>query len=763
MSWRRRRRGRARDASLWMCVISNQHVIPSVWADGIGHGSSGALHGLGVETVDAVGVAALLGKLRTPPLLSCGPGGNHPPTLGTFRKAFTAHIDQPGAAEGYVDATSSLLALADEVLLPWIDLLAKGVGEPGEVNFMSVLAAYEKAFVDVAAADPELSLRRTLESWGLPGSFCPCGLLAALFLFYHATRWELALVWIPYLSGWFQGFDSLTICEWPLSFWSLVCLLDFKEGALSAVDLDGWRGNQGSFSSTRSFIARDRCRPPPDPPVHYGDYIWHQSAENGNCHATAFKQILPRRTPLVAAVVGHHAGLSKELQNSLMHAMPAIQAVRSKLYGQFYPEADCVAAEPLISGAFAKWFSAWEEGPEAFSASADSLASWIIGVFKAVAATDPGLGDADLILCHYPACLCMMLRDAFPAAPIVHLYDSQAFRTTPPHWLTSAILGRLPSLFVHSSLDVFFTTSPVVSAQIEYVAGIRILAVTPTALYFDCTHVPGLTYPALVDKRRLVLLFFRTHVYWQSSPGMKFQHAIVHFLNENRDVLPPLTLAQQPGGEYWPCDRIVAHDVAVFVPEDLVKMSFWELYRAALPMFVPSRSLVASMLPDQDGRWRSTFELFAIPSGQGMLAHFFDPQASLPRHVASSRTAGDGGLRDDCSNESCQESGAGAHMKARNPNNVDAAGAPWFSPFDARRVADGYWKVHQWTALADYWNFPAVQHFRSVPELLVALISADLATISEQMRRYHLNVIRRKSACFYVTTLRRLLEQPSSA
>ena len=39
--------------------------------------------------------------------------------------------------------------------------------------------------------------------------------------------------------------------------------------------------------------------------------------------------------------------------------------------------------------------------------------------------------------------------------------------------------------------------------------------------------------------------------------------------------------------------------------EKEMKMTFWELYRAAMPLFVPSRNLAASILPYLDGRGRN--------------------------------------------------------------------------------------------------------------------------------------------------------------
>eukprot|EP00929_Paragymnodinium_shiwhaense_P071675 TRINITY_DN36420_c0_g1_i3.p1 TRINITY_DN36420_c0_g1~~TRINITY_DN36420_c0_g1_i3.p1 ORF type:complete len:273 (-),score=13.82 TRINITY_DN36420_c0_g1_i3:64-882(-) len=265
-----------------------------------------------------------------------------------------------------------------------------------------------------------------------------------------------------------------------------------------------------------------------------------------------------------------------------------------------------------------------------------------------------------------------------------------------------------------------FTTSPVVSGQVEYVAGVRLPSVAPLALYFDAVY----SRPQRHDE--LHVLIFRTHAYWQSTAGANLLMVLSHFLKANVGRGTPIALHQQPEEETWSATRIVDHDAALFMPEDLVKMSFWELYSAGLPLVLPSRFLACSILPYLDGRGRESVDFWKGSSG-GMLTHFFDPDAAMLEH------------RDAFSDVS------------RRDNDI-------LPPFDARPAADGHRKVFQWSALADFWNWPALSHFGSIPELLQLLWSADLQSISQDMRRYHQDLCK-TSRMFYLDAISRLLPE----
>merc|ERR1712232_34390 len=98
-----------------------------------------------------------------------------------------------------------------------------------------------------------------------------------------------------------------------------------------------------------------------------------------------------------------------------------------------------------------------------------------------------------------------------------------------------------------------------------------------------------------------------------------------------------------------------------------------ELYGATMPLFVPSRAFVTAILPRL-----GDIVFFQMQSGE------------MPAY-------------DD-------------EQSKRWP----------LPPFDFGEKSHGYRKAYFWSALADYWNLPHLQHFQSLPEFLALLWSADL-------------------------------------
>ena len=45
--------------------------------------------------------------------------------------------------------------------------------------------------------------------------------------------------------------------------------------------------------------------------------------------------------------------------------------------------------------------------------------------------------------------------------------------------------------------------------------------------------------------------------------------------------------------------RVSRYDAVAFVPEDLVKVAFWELYAAGAPLFVPDLALTSKVRESQ--------------------------------------------------------------------------------------------------------------------------------------------------------------------
>lgn len=668
---------------------------------------------------------SLVPELQVPHMFSCSPEGGFEPGWTDFKNllASRSQLSSRGInaeADGVLD--DKLRNMSFDLLEPFLDTQKKE-----GINIFSAFGAF-RAYLSNTEGNVEAQayMSRVLKGWGYPGRFCLPGIIAALLFAFRSTgnRKLLRLSWL--LLGELQDMDILLLSGWPLSTWDLIC-----HGALNepseeheqslAEALQGSRDPAALAALSRLPEVVGRCGPPADPPVVYKDFLW--SREPGSSQACLLASGQARKA-LPVAVVGHHATLSLELYNSLQHSVTAQSSKQPDLechfFGQFYPEEPPLASEPLLKAVYQRWFAKWAEGPEAFGSAADTLAGEVLGVMEGLAVSDLRLGSAKIVLCHYPASLCMLLRDAMPTAPIIHLYDSQAFRASPRPWLQWSVRGRLKRLALHSSLDVVFTTSPSVSAQIEYISGIRLPAVSPLALYFDAPYVPR------GPRDGCHVMLFRTHSFWQTSPGATLLLFLKHFLEANEDKGIPLQLVPLPEHRVEAKD-FTSSDAVVFVPEDLVKMSFWELYYAAVPLFVPSRHYASMILPHLDGQGRGFGALNGARGGEGMLPHFFDPQSKLP------------------------------HWKHRETQQQEEMDSDWLPPFDIRALHDGHRKVHQWSALADFWNFPAVQHFDSASDLIRAIWAADLDEVSFAMSRHHSRNLRSASAGFYACALQHLL------
>jgi hypothetical protein len=132
---------------------------------------------------------------------------------------------------------------------------------------------------------------------------------------------------------------------------------------------------------------------------------------------------------------------------------------------------------------------------------------------------------------------------------------------------------------------------------------------------------------------------------------------------------------------------LASHKAFIILPYQVSFMLFFELYRMAIPMFVPGPKLLS--------RW-----------------HF-------KRNVLHERTwAGALGARS-------YHSAIG-----RNP---DSKSSKLLDPNDDA----SYDAIYEWVKLADFYQFPYVQQFESLDHLMELLSSVDLPSVSAQMMLYN--------------------------
>lgn len=132
---------------------------------------------------------------------------------------------------------------------------------------------------------------------------------------------------------------------------------------------------------------------------------------------------------------------------------------------------------------------------------------------------------------------------------------------------------------------------------------------------------------------------------------------------------------------------LAAHKAFILLPYQVSFMLFFELYRMAIPMFVPGPKLLS--------RWH------------------------LKRNVLHERTwSGAHGARS-------YHSAIG--------RNVDSKSSLMLDPNDDT----SFDAIYEWVQLSDFYQFPHVQQFESLDHLIELLGSADLASISSSMMEFN--------------------------
>ena len=105
------------------------------------------------------------------------------------------------------------------------------------------------------------------------------------------------------------------------------------------------------------------------------------------------------------------------------------------------------------------------------------------------------------------------------------------------------------------------------------------------------------------------MLLWRGDVLYNTVAGNIFWVWVQILLTYNSGI----HLVKMLGHINW--QAVGGHDAVLFVPEDLTKIGFWDLYVRAMPLFMPSAYLTAIILcPEQNSRIKM---------------HYFEPRRHL--------------------------------------------------------------------------------------------------------------------------------------
>lgn len=243
---------------------------------------------------------------------------------------------------------------------------------------------------------------------------------------------------------------------------------------------------------------------------------------------------------------------------------------------------------------------------------------------------------------------------------------------------------------------VVFTTNPWQAEAVFYLTGTRIPSVRPGNLYLTCQHNPAKTRPEVFlhnDRGRCLVCSVFADVLRNAKPA-DFPLEIVH------------------DGSYMDFCEIAKFKAMVLVPHgNVMQMFFREAVNMALPTFVPDRNFLAK----QPFLW--FFQRLESSLGEEhkwMLSHPPRPEGFTEPHPSSPYVL-------------------------KQPDGPDRVAA-----------------IIYWMQFLDYFHWPGVRHFSSLPHLLHGLVHDNHAAAHHDMRTF-IERQRRLTTDFWQDALLRIL------
>jgi hypothetical protein len=444
--------------------------------------------------------------------------------------------------------------------------------------------------------------------------------------------------------------------------------------------------------------------------------------------------------------------VAREVHTSLQHvAMSAGVAWRAETFGHFHYCAVLERCDEPIS-VMLRSLSEAVDGSGAGSEQPLGLQS--LGDFSAALAarwheqhpSPPQAAVPDLLVCSHWWLLCAALRHSktVVASLWVHLLIERPLLLTPAPW-QSAVLAQLREAAASVTVDIVLSYVPIYAEFYRQLAGVAVPVLPPISL-----HVEGM-HSSMPSTRASspTALFARTQ-YTASLQGIAFGHVLQLYMAEDlmRGSRWRVFTARwdDPSGRLS-YEEMARFDAAIFVPSQRQQMMFSDLYAMHLPTFVPGARLFAKTLAselegDAHPRW----------AGFGAAAEFKDAGVQLGTAWRFAEPASNEQL---LRNQSSGLSPARLLFLSEPLNQRDSNGNTWTS-LDWR--CDSPEKLASWFWLTDYANYPHVQHFDSIPGLLLGLVGLDLPLISRGMRRFHAK-LRARSLGFWSSVLKAAAEQ----
>lgn len=317
------------------------------------------------------------------------------------------------------------------------------------------------------------------------------------------------------------------------------------------------------------------------------------------------------------------------------------------------------------------------------------------------------LSSAELILCTFPAILCVLLHKVLPHVPIffvaianplfaapgcVKEEDSTIIQCMNPEG--KRYLQALRMMLKPNDTDLLgapvvgVAAYAVTAALVRFQAGISLPLAGKAARYIPSAASWRLAKPSEV-------LLARSR-FFDSSWGTHFGTVLREILELHGD---PLTFVyQHEVGGFLSYEELAEYRAVIILPQDLGLHKFTEHYAMATPIWMPSK------------HWAYRLQRH-IPWGMVSYAGTWwnGDAADLPH-------GGDGFELDF---------------------------EPWFNA-----QHPPYAEVAYWYKFVEFEAYPHVQYFDSIPKLLVELLSEDLFAISTAMRRFRARLWRTTRAVY---------------
>lgn len=404
------------------------------------------------------------------------------------------------------------------------------------------------------------------------------------------------------------------------------------------------------------------------------------------------------------AVVGSHSGLSLGVSNALLEALDA--QVQLAYFGHWAWCQNVENCQEPMALIFQEYQQDWAESEDFKNEEKYQKLLLQLSSFLQTEAP-PDLLEADLLLCTRPFLFCWLLRELWPSGmqqvPMLHYYSGPLLFDTTPSQKT-AVLEAFRQTVLSSDLDLMVSSSVLQSAWMLSMAHIAVPHVRPHA-----TNLRGLYVPPkgqLNDIRALVL----RSTWVGSIMAQAFQKV---FGEMDADKLSGVTLEWLVSGKFLSYQEIADFHAAVFFPEQPDKLTFWEQYEMAMPLWLPSATWWSKI--HAVGEFR--YSVFA--------QRWF---AQLPTAEAL---------------KSCFPQPVFFETDDFEKFEMNSPLAPIF-----------------WYALTDYALFPHLQHFDSAAELVKGLLKADLEELHREMAIFN-EATWQRSASFYRAGLASLMSARS--